>query len=112
MGIIYSLSDMHDYARLAVEQATADLRSLASKWESLFNAQVQLTEAARHRADKAGAQREEARAEVERLTTLRPFPTDGKPVLYWGRYEGEWVLNPLYAPSTHWTPMPDVKEPK
>jgi Na+/phosphate symporter len=54
-------------ARLAVEQATADLRSLASKWESLFNAQVQLTEAARHRADKAGAQRDEARAEVERL---------------------------------------------
>jgi hypothetical protein len=62
-----ALSAQRRALSLAVEQTTADARSLASKWESLFNAQVQLTEAARHRADKAGAQRDELRAKVESL---------------------------------------------
>jgi hypothetical protein len=57
------------YATDAVEQATADLRSLAGKWEALYQAQVQLSEVAQKRAEKAEAERDEARAELARLTT-------------------------------------------
>ena len=61
-----ALSAQRRALSLAVEQTTADARSLASKWESLFNAQVQLTEAARHRAEKAEAERNEALKKTER----------------------------------------------
>jgi hypothetical protein len=57
------------------------------------------------------AERDEARAELARLTTLRTIKT--APVtgyLSWNKsVSGAWKwTHPNYA--THWTPLPDVKE--
>jgi chromosome segregation ATPase len=85
MGIVYSLADMHDYARLAIEQATAEMRAeLESAHAAQREAENELSrqmaraaiaeQALRHerqmateRAEIMETQRDEARAEVERL---------------------------------------------
>ncbi len=96
----------------AVEQATAELRAAnealgkRQEWwnESLFRVQQAL--------DKALAERDEARAELARLTTLRPYDTctGNTPALYWAWEDNEWVCDPLLQRPTHWTPLPPVKE--
>ena len=61
------------------------------------------------------AQIERLRAELARLTTLRPHACDDEydgEKLYWGKDGDSWICDPLFVHSTHWTPLPDVKEPK
>lgn len=75
-ALVRTYEDIRAYARLAVEQATAELR-----------------------------------AELARLTTLRPYEEHAEGAkLCWARYGGEWVCDPLFVCPTHWTPLPDVKE--
>ena len=109
----------------AVEQATADLRVelAAIKVENAKAFDTIATIAAERdawgdRYLKASLQRDEARAELARLTTLRPasehdptkdgyarwfFHTDD----YWAEV-GSDHRRPQYA--THWVPLPPVKE--
>jgi hypothetical protein len=84
---IPATSEARNYARLAVEQNTAELR----------------------------AEVERLRAELARLTTLRPHACDDEydgEKLFWGKDGDSWICDPLFVHSTHWTPLPDVKEPK
>jgi hypothetical protein len=73
------------YARLAVEQNTADLK----------------------------AEVERLRAELARLTTPVPLlereETGG--CILWARDEDGWFESARIG-ATHWTPLPNVKEPK
>jgi len=58
---------------------------------------------------------ERLRAELARLTTLRPHACDDEydgEKLFWGKDGDSWICDPLFVHSTHWTPLPDVKEPK
>jgi hypothetical protein len=185
---VYDHTAMHDYARLAVEQATAelreqltamtkraeaaevvllesrklgeelfadfekaaaerdDLRADAERWkfvrrhswkelqrvrvlagikvdsvlgpnwqdavDDLLEAAGTTEQAIAARAEKAEAERDEARAELARLTTLRPYDTctGNTPALYWAWDDNEWVCDPLLQRPTHWTPIPPVKE--
>jgi hypothetical protein len=110
------------YAAKCVQHATATLsaeierlREMAGKWESLFQAQARLSEVAQKRAEKARAEVERLRAELARLTTLRPHACDDEydgEKLFWGKDGDSWICDPLFVHSTHWTPLPDVKEPK
>jgi hypothetical protein len=65
--------------------------------------------------DLAIAQRNEAKAELARLTTLRPIsrtPTDEQEQgLTWVRVNDYWAWTGSDE-ATHWTPLPDVKEAK
>jgi hypothetical protein len=61
------------------------------------------------------AEIERLRAELARLTTLRPHACDDEydgEKLFWGKDGDSWICDPLFVHSTHWTPLPDVKEPK
>jgi hypothetical protein len=123
------------YARLAVEQATADLAAEATNlmYECAdLRARAEKAEAERDasRAELASANREceirnerelgylaraqTAEAELARLTTLRPsHQYDAKWLVQWwikGR-DGKWRPADLLR-GTHWTPLPDVKEAK
>jgi hypothetical protein len=91
------------YARLAVEQATADLR------EALRVTQVEACKS----IERLQAERNEARAELARLTTLRPM--DGyfhragdRPVLF--HYRNREPSTTYCAGAIGWTPLPPVKE--
>jgi hypothetical protein len=67
------------------------------------------------RAEKAEAEVERLWAELARLTTLRPHAGDDEydgEKLYWGKDGDSWICDPLFVHSTHWTPLPDVKETK
>jgi predicted nuclease with TOPRIM domain len=65
------------------------------------------------------AERDEARAELTRLTTLRwaserDDDHDTKDVLWWRKRANASLLPSFYKPldTIGWTPLPDVKEPK
>jgi hypothetical protein len=62
-------------------------------------------------AQKVGRDRDEARAELARLTTLRPASEwDRETIVVWYLLIGyEWIPCGL-ADGTHWTPLPIVKE--
>jgi len=63
----------------------------------------------------AKAEVERLRAELARLTTLRPHACDDEydgEKLFWGKDGDSWICDPLFVHSTHWTPLPDVKETK
>jgi hypothetical protein len=117
-----------DYARLAVEQATAELRAelaaVTERAENLDRAKEFMRCALSVRTDE----RDEARAELARLTTLRPIktaPTDGTEIMlyngkrratgFYGKPEG-WANPKMFiwpyikVNPTHWTPLPPVKE--
>jgi hypothetical protein len=135
-----------DYARLAVEQATAEMRrDIARSKNDVEQMQHEINMLA-SRAVKAEAEREKARtenaallaqvnafylgtpdsrllamtkerdeahAELDRLTTLRPMghPYGGNRAAWIKSIDGGYVpANPVIA--THWTPLPDVKEAK
>jgi len=51
--------------------------------------------------------------ELARLTTLRPYEEHAEGAkLYWVKDGSEWVCDPLLKRPSHWTPLPDVKEAK
>jgi hypothetical protein len=120
---------MNEEVALAVEQNTAELRAeverlraeLAIKADNLRGAEGAIAVLLDQR-DKCIAQRDEAHAEVERLraelarlTTLRPHACDDEydgEKLFWGKDGDSWICDPLFVHSTHWTPLPDVKETK
>lgn len=61
---------------------------------------------------KAEAERDEARAELARLTTLRPIPEYGdfpQPAIYWSNDGDGWMVDDDID-GTHWTPLPEPKE--
>jgi len=110
-----------EYARLAVEQATADLRAeLASCLGSMDYLAGERNEAifkhasALARAHKAEADLAEARSELARLTTLRPASEhDGKPAVWWLNSAGNWLRiseSRFGMDGCYWTPLPPVKE--
>lgn len=83
-----------------VEQATADLRAeLAAMTDHWY---------------KARAERDEACAELARLTTLRPASEhDHAGLALWHFASGAaTVSRKAQIGSTGWTPLPEVKEPK
>ena len=63
--------------------------------------------------NEAKAEVERLRAELARLTTLRPHACDDEydgEKLYWGKDGNTWICDPLFVHSTHWTPLPEPKE--
>jgi hypothetical protein len=85
---------------LAIEQATADLRAeLAAMTDHWY---------------KARAERNEARAELARLTTLRPIASlpPNTQCLRWtqSRTGQHWMLVDKHDWHDFWTPLPPVKE--
>jgi len=116
------------YTTLAIEQVTADLRERLAKAEADSNVWAE-------RYRKAALERDEARAEIARLTellsdvraveaelaeksdelarltTLRPMSEyDGSWAIYW-RTDGPRGIVPSYTSTAeYWTPLPDVKE--
>ena len=100
-------------ALLAIEQATADLRAELTREGSLREQVADDLARVIQRAEKAEAERDEARAELARLTTLRAMNDEERKSgvgVYWNQnLEGQWKpTHPNYA--TRWTPLPDVKE--
>jgi hypothetical protein len=91
----------------AIEQATADLRA---DREALVKANVELL----GRIQKAEAERDEARAELARLTTLRPIASlpPNTQCLRWtqSRTGQHWMLVDKHDWHDFWTPLPPVKE--
>jgi len=88
------------YTTDAVEQATADLRAeLAAMTDHWY---------------KARAERDEARAELARLTTLRPIASlpPNTQCLRWtqSRTGQHWMLVDKHDWHDFWTPLPPVKE--
>jgi len=121
------------YARLAVEQATADLRAMLDR-------AIERLHAAEAALQPVKAERDEARAELARLTellsdvraveaelaeksdelarltTLRPVSEwKEEDVVFWELYGpaeyARWRHSDAFHAS-HWTPLPDVKEIK
>jgi hypothetical protein len=107
---------MNEEVALAVEQATAELRA---EVERLRADAADFHMAYRMKCDeetKAQAvEIKRLRAELARLTTLRPHACDDEydgEKLFWGKDGDSWICDPLFVHSTHWTPLPDVKETK
>jgi hypothetical protein len=100
------------FSRDQVEQNAAELRAEVERLRAELAAREQAMLALDHRAQENLAKWAEARAELARLTTLRPAceHDGGAEVFWWGdgefRYIGkegdDWLC---------WTPLPDVKEP-
>jgi hypothetical protein len=100
---------VESFARLAVEQATADLRNKVNELNALCKFNEGTIEQALDGWKKAEAERDEARAELARLTTLA--------------HKHEWFRTGEMEPGEircincgAWgkeeTPLPDVKEAK
>jgi sRNA-binding protein len=121
----FTAMQMRNYARLAVEQATADLRGQLAAMTRRANDEYLAASAHRNwaelqriRAEKVEAERDEARAELARLTTLRPAsehdPNEDGYARWFFHKDDYWAevgsdhRKPQYA--THWTPLPPVKE--
>jgi hypothetical protein len=119
-----------NYARLAVEQAAADLRERLAKAEADSNVWAERYRKAALERDEAQdelarltellsdvraveAELAEKSDELARLTTLRPYEEHAEGAkLYWVKDGSEWVCDPLLKRPSHWTPLPDVKEAK
>jgi hypothetical protein len=128
----FSIAMMQHSLRAAIEQATADLRERLAKAEADSNVWAE-------RYRKAALERDEARAELARLTellsdvraveaelaeksdelarltTLRPLSEwkDGDyNVLWWYRRNdgGMYGLQSRFEHCLGWTPLPEVKE--
>ena len=117
-GVMYSANDVVKAAALLRTQ-----HAQLSEWEAKATTWLLSPEAAT-RLDgyvelgamlaKAEAERDEARAELARLTTLRPIKTR-KPedaALFWekSRNGQHWMLVDRREWHSHWTPLPPVKE--
>jgi len=130
-GVAMTLGDaLRDYGRVCVEQATADLRAMLDR-------AIERLHAAEAALQPVKAERDEARAEIARLTellsdvraveselaeksdelarltTLRPMSEyDGSWAIYW-RTDGPRGIVPSYTSTAkYWTPLPNVKEAK
>jgi hypothetical protein len=103
----YPLTDrvaLDEYICLAVEQATADLRAMLDR-------AIERLHAAEAALPLVKDERDEACAELARLTTLRPESEWENEAAEWWvqQLSGEWSpVDPVTG--THWTPLPDVKE--
>jgi hypothetical protein len=102
------------FAALAVEQATADLREqlLSCGYDGV--AQAERIDRLCEQLAKAEAERDEARAELARLTTLRPIASlpPNTQCLRWtqSRTGQHWMLVDKHDWHDFWTPLPPVKE--
>jgi hypothetical protein len=98
---------MRDYARLYVEQATAELRAELEDMEQRALSEWHQKLEAQERAEKA-------EAELARLTTLRPASEhDGKPAIWWLNSVGNWLRiseSRFGMDHCYWTPLPEPKE--
>jgi hypothetical protein len=111
-----TMSQVEAYARLAVEQATADLRA-----DLAFQTEARLKDAEDFRAKlkQERKERDEARAELARLTTPKQWrclehheiDTLARDMVKAGR-SVNWLAEAIEIRLTerNWTPLPDVKE--
>ena len=99
------------FATLAIEQATADLRA---DLEFQTNARLKDAEDFRVKLKQERKERDEARAELARLTTLRPIASlpPNTQCLRWtqSRTGQHWMLVDKHDWHDFWTPLPPVKE--
>lgn len=110
-------ADVADAAASELRRLHAELAAMTARTEAaevvVENSYIEIKRL-RDEVIKVEDARDEARAELARLTTLRPYETwvSGQfvPALLWAKYDGEWVCDPLFEEATHWTPLPDVKE--
>jgi len=110
----------------AVERATADLRaelaSVLSDWNDIVKAigsptnggAIGHAKSVLARAQKAEAERDEVRAELARLTTLRPASEwDGDLAIWRYRSHPRYLVSDKDCETYDligWTPLPPVKE--